>query len=209
MAQKIDKKDEWIIIGVSGVTCGGKTTLANKLKGILTPVHIFHQDKYFYPDDSPKHVKCEGLAHPHNNYDILSSLDMDKMYADVLKTISGEDMSHQSSQERKAGQIEAKNKKFLIIEGFTVLNFKPLLELCDLRYYFVLEYGECAARRCWRLYDPPDVAGYFDGCVWPEHLKYRAEIEKDKRVVLLDGTRPDALEMVVADLKALGASDVP
>lgn len=132
MAQTILKqKKDWIIIGVSGVTCGGKTTLANRLKDTLTPVHIFHQDKYFYPDDSPKHVKCDGLAH--NNYDILSSLDMDKMYKDVLETLSGEDASHQSNKERKAGQIEAKNKKFLIIEGFTVLNFKPLLELCDLR----------------------------------------------------------------------------
>lgn len=44
------------------------------------------------------------------------------------------------------------------------------------RYYFVLEYGECVARRCLRLYEPPDVAGYFESCVWPEHLKYRAEV---------------------------------
>ncbi|KAL0810670.1 hypothetical protein ABMA28_010003 [Loxostege sticticalis] len=207
MAQTILKqKKDWIIIGVSGVTCGGKTTLANRLKDTLTPVHIFHQDKYFYPDDSPKHVKCDGLAH--NNYDILSSLDMDKMYKDVLKTLSGEDASHQSNKERKAGQIEAKNKKFLIIEGFTVLNFKPLLELCDLRYYFILDYEECFSRRCFRLYDPPDIAGYFESCVWPEHVKYRAEIEKDPRITLLDGTQPNPLERVIADVKALGAEEI-
>lgn len=131
MSLNTDKRKEWIVIGVSGVTCGGKTTLANKLKDILTPVHIFHQDKYFYPDDSPKHVKCEGLAH--NNYDILSALDMDQMYEDVLKTINGEDVSHQTSKEKRAGQVEVKGKKFLIVEGFTVLNYKPLLEICDLR----------------------------------------------------------------------------
>ncbi|XP_030028700.1 nicotinamide riboside kinase 2 [Manduca sexta] len=190
---------DWIVIGISGVTCGGKTTLANRLKEALSPVYVFHQDKYFYPDDSPKHVKCEGLDH--NNYDILSSLDMDTMLGDILKTMRGENKAHRFSAEE--GKFEIKGKKFMVIEGFTVLNFKPILELCHLRYYFVLEYSECVTRRCYRLYDPPDIDGYFDQCVWPEHIKYRAEIEKDKRVKLLDGTKQDSMEIVMADLKSL------
>lgn len=131
MALNPDKRKEWIVIGVSGVTCGGKTTLANKLRDTLTPVYVFHQDKYFYADDSPKHVRCAGLAH--NNYDILSALDMEGMYKDVLETINGGDKSHQANKERAEGQIEVRGKKFLIVEGFTVLNYKPLLEICDVR----------------------------------------------------------------------------
>ncbi|RVE42266.1 hypothetical protein evm_013074 [Chilo suppressalis] len=199
-------KNDWVIIGISGVTCGGKTTLANKLTETLTPVYVFHQDKYFYPDDSPKHVRCDGLDH--NNYDILSSLDMDSMYKDIIETLKGDVKAHRSNVERRPGQIEIKGKKLLIIEGFTVLNFKPITELCDFRYYFILEYGECAGRRSYRLYDPPDVAGYFDLCVWPEHLRYRADIEKDGRVMLLDGTQHDALEVVLADLYRAGATKV-
>ncbi|XP_072946268.1 nicotinamide riboside kinase 2 isoform X1 [Epargyreus clarus] len=194
--------DDWIIIGVSGVTCGGKTTLANKLKDSLVPIYVFHQDKYFYPDDSPHHIRCVDLDH--NNYDILSSLDMDLMYKDIMDTIQGTDKSHTSNVERVPGKYEVKNKKFLIIEGFTVMNFKPILEICNLRYYFVLSYEDCAARRCYRLYDPPDIEGYFDRCVWPEHLKYRAEIEKDKRVTILDGMQPNALEIVLADIVSKG-----
>ncbi|CAH2098530.1 unnamed protein product [Euphydryas editha] len=194
---------DYIIIGISGVTCGGKTTLANKLKDLLTPVYVFHQDRYFYPDDSPKHVKCEGLDH--NNYDILSSLDMQSMFDDIKETTKGVNKSHAQNLNRGAGKLEISGKKFIIVEGFTVLNFKPIMEICDLRYYFVLEYGECQSRRCYRLYDPPDVDGYFDRCVWPEHLKYRAQIEKDNRVNILDGTRHDALEIVIADLKKMGA----
>ncbi|XP_052749466.1 nicotinamide riboside kinase 1 [Galleria mellonella] len=199
-------KDDWIVIGVSGVTCGGKTTLANRLKNVLRPVYVFHQDKYFYPDDSPKHVRCEGMEH--NNYDILSALDMETMYDDIIQTLSGRDKSHGSSVERETGKLEAKGKKFLIVEGFTVMNYKPILELCNLRYYFVLEYGECVSRRCLRLYDPPDVAGYFERCVWPEHLKYRAQIEQDKRVQILDGTRPDIYDVVIADLNTLGLTEI-
>lgn len=119
---------DWIIIGISGVTCGGKTTLANKLKNALTPVYVFHQDKYFYPDDSPKHIKCEGLDH--NDYDVLSSLDMETMYDDITKTLSGEDRSHAN---RLEGTSTVAGTKFLVIEGFTVLNYKPIMEICDLR----------------------------------------------------------------------------
>ncbi|KOB74786.1 Nicotinamide riboside kinase 1, partial [Operophtera brumata] len=168
-----DPRSDWIVIGISGVTCGGKTTVANRLHNALTPSYILHQDKYFYPDDSPKHIKCPGLDH--NNYDVLSSLDMDAMYRDALATIDGEKIPDAHRDERE-GKLKVKGKKFLILEGFTVLNFKPILELCDFRYYIVLEYGECAARRCFRLYDPPDIAGYFEQCVWPEHVKYKAEV---------------------------------
>ncbi|CAK1547559.1 unnamed protein product [Leptosia nina] len=161
---------------------------------------------FFIGDDSPKHVKCQNLEH--NNYDILSSLDMNQMYEDVVKTIKGEVFAHEHCTDYGNGKWEAQGKKFLILEGFTVLNFKPLLELCNLRYYFVLEYGECLSRRVHRLYDPPDIPGYFEECVWPEHLKYRSEMEKDKRVQLLDGTSPDTLEMVLKDIAALGGRQI-
>ncbi|CAG4972440.1 unnamed protein product [Colias eurytheme] len=197
---------DWIVIGISGVTCGGKTTLANKLHEKLVPVYTFNQDHYFYPDDSPKHVKCDNLDH--NNYDILSSLDMGQMYEDIVKTMNGEVKAQACSLEAGRGKLQVQGKKFLVVEGFTVLNYKPIMELCNLRYYFILEYGECFARRVHRLYEPPDVPGYFDTCVWPEHLRYRAQIEKDGRVKLLDATRPDALEVVVSDLKELGATEL-
>ncbi|XP_050356614.1 nicotinamide riboside kinase 1 [Nymphalis io] len=200
------KMDNWIIIGVSGVTCGGKTTLAKKLKNLLTPVYVFHQDKYFYPDDSPHHVKCDGLEH--NNYDILSSLDMQAMFSDIMKTVEGENKAHSFSEDRSGGKLEVSGKKFIVLEGFTVMNYKPIMEICNLRYYFVLEYGECLSRRCYRLYEPPDVEGYFDQCVWPEHIRYRAEIEKDGRVKILDGTSHDTLDVVISDLKTLGAVQV-
>ncbi|XP_068624168.1 nicotinamide riboside kinase 1 [Battus philenor] len=195
--------DKWIVIGISGVTCGGKTTLACNLKDMLTPVYLFHQDQYFYPDDSPHHVKCEGLEH--NNYDILSSLDMEQMHKDIISTMEGKDRSHTSSLERRDGKLEVPGKSFLIVEGFTVLNYAPINNLCNLRYYFVLEFAECLLRRTHRLYDPPDVAGYFEQCVWPEHLKYKAAIERDPRVSMLDGTQQDAVEIVTADLQRLGA----
>ncbi|KAJ8708522.1 hypothetical protein PYW07_010647 [Mythimna separata] len=193
-------RNDWIIIGISGVTCGGKTSLANQLKDTLTPVHVFHQDKYFYPDDSPKHVRCEGLEH--NNYDILGALDMETMLADINMTIKGQDRAHLTRTEPGENKFSVLGKRFLIAEGFTVLNYKPIMDMCDFRYYFVLEFGECVLRRSYRLYDPPDIAGYFEQCVWPEHIKYRAEIERDSRVHIIDGTQRDAYDIVMNELRA-------
>nr|XP_021196399.2 nicotinamide riboside kinase 1 [Helicoverpa armigera] len=196
----VSRRNDWIIIGISGVTCGGKTSLAHQLASTLAPVHVFHQDKYFFPDDSARHVRCASL--PHNNYDILSALDMDAMLRDVTRTLAGDDRAHATTTD-VTGRYTRPGKKFLIAEGFTVLNYPPIMEMCDLRYYFVLELGECRARRALRLYEPPDIEGYFELCVWPEHLNYKAEIEKDKRVKILDGTRADAFDIVMADIKAL------
>ncbi|XP_053620048.1 nicotinamide riboside kinase 1 isoform X3 [Plodia interpunctella] len=123
-------KDEWIVIGISGVTCGGKTTLANRIKEAVVPVYVFHQDKYFYPDDSPKHIKCPSMDH--NNYDILSALDMEKMFQDIIDTLNGRDKSHANNLARTAGKKEIKGKKFLIAEGFTALNYKPIMDICNL-----------------------------------------------------------------------------
>lgn len=127
-------RNEWLIIGISGVTCGGKTTLANKLSKVFTPSYVFHQDLYFYPDDSPKHVKCRGLAH--NNYDILSALDMETMYNDILDTMKGIDKSHDKNVVNDKDSLLVKGKKIMIVEGFSALNYKPILELCDLRSVF-------------------------------------------------------------------------
>lgn len=117
--------------GISGVTCGGKTSLANRLKDTLTPVHVFHQDQYFYPDDSPNHIKCEGLEH--NNYDILSALDMEAMLADMLATLEGQDKAHDTCTQDGPHKFKMPGKRFLIVEGFTVLNYKPIMDMCDLR----------------------------------------------------------------------------
>lgn len=126
---RMQQKNEWIVIGISGVTCGGKTTLALQLKEKLSPVYLFHQDKYFYPDDSPHHIKCKNLDH--NNYDILSALDMDKMHSDIVSTLEGVDKSHTSCLIDSKDKFKLPGKKFMVVEGFTVLNFEPIIKLCN------------------------------------------------------------------------------
>ncbi|KAF9415713.1 hypothetical protein HW555_006747 [Spodoptera exigua] len=205
------QRSNWVVIGIGGVTCGGKTSLARRLRGALRQARVVHQDAYFLADDSPRHVYIPELRH--NNYDILAALDMDRMMADVAAILRGdlkEDDARVPNEVPSALSLQAPaepfslpGKQFLILEGLTVLNYPAIMELCDLRYYFVLEYEECLRRRLYRLYDPPDVPGYFELCVWPEHIKYRAEVEKDQRVKFLDGTDVNVHESVMEDIRRL------
>lgn len=86
----------WLTIGVSGVTCGGKTTMAESLYNFLSKptnsnvlhkdiqidqVKLINQDKYYLKENHPQHTLIEELNHI--NWEILSSLDMEQMCEDI------------------------------------------------------------------------------------------------------------------------------
>ncbi|XP_015126156.1 nicotinamide riboside kinase 1 isoform X2 [Diachasma alloeum] len=169
----------WIVIGIGGATCSGKTTLAKKLHEKFKNSVLINQDTYFRPKDDPRHVHIPELNH--HNWDILESLDMNKMHSDILGILSsGEDDNNQGET------------KLLIMDGFLLFNYKPIFDLCDMRYFLDLSREECEWRRNRRVYDPPDVPRYFDMVVWPEYVRYKKEIEDDEEVLrgitFLDGT---------------------
>lgn len=90
--------DQWVVIGVSGVTCGGKTTLANNLYKYfretsdalgkdrkIGKVHLINQDNYFLPVEDSRHVRIEHLNH--HNWEIISSIDMKRMCTDIMEIL--------------------------------------------------------------------------------------------------------------------------
>lgn len=178
-----------LIIGISGVTCGGKTTVATQLHNILPESTIFTQDTYFRDVDDPMHTWVPELNHI--NFDIIASLDMDKMMEDVLRFIK--DNNFTKIPNKKTGIIknnfELNSNEYmhdiiknhlhvLIIEGFTIFNFKKWLHLFNLKYFLTLNKEECCNRRLKRVYDPPDCPGYFEKVVWPEYQKNKKEVEE-------------------------------
>lgn len=175
---------KWLVIGIAGPTCSGKTTIADRLKENIDNSILINQDKYFLLQDNPKHTLIPELNH--FNWEILSSLDMAKMYSDVLKILNSESSPNQENETEDKRNV-------LIIEGFLIYNYKPLAELIEKKYFVDISREVCWDRRQKRVYDPPDVPGYFDVCVWPEYLKHKAEIDKDQslynNITFLDGTK--------------------
>lgn len=69
----------WLIIGVSGATCSGKSILATSLQKELPGSSLICQDDFFLPVDSELHTTIPALNHI--NWEIISSLDMERMHA--------------------------------------------------------------------------------------------------------------------------------
>ena len=172
---------EWLIVGISGATCSGKTTLARKLHKNFKNSVLIEQDNYFLSDNDPRHIWIPELNH--NNFDIISSVDMDKMHSDILKILNEDSRSNDKSNNEV---------KVLIIEGFLFFDYKPIFDLCSLKFFLTLTKEECWNRRQSRTYLPPDVPGYFDKIVWPEYLKHKEKIKSKDTLATIkffDGTK--------------------
>ncbi|KAH8379091.1 hypothetical protein KR009_003043 [Drosophila setifemur] len=254
---------QWLVIGISGVTCGGKTTLAHSLhdyfKGLsgaplwnspytIGEVRLISQDDYFLPVEDKRHQRNEALNAI--NFELITSLDMPKMLNDIAHVIKGRHVApkpleqmagypnfehyalqfqqqyhynnanyykqaggapgsfHYPPQQQQrlqqqqllqqqqhlmrinaqiAAQLRDKKINFLLVEGFMIFNQPELLALCNLKYHFHLPYEKCFERRSKRTYDPPDVTGYFELCVWPHYEKNFSEYRECKDITFLNG----------------------
>lgn len=190
----------WLVIGISGVTCGGKTTLAHKMFEFLTDpsnalkldrhtkiqtVKMINQDQYFLPEDDPRHTFIEQINH--NNWEILKAMDIPRMCDDIRAIIG--DLGFLYSNRRVATQ-PLKHINILIIEGFLIFNVPLVVELCHLKFHLHVPYEKCFARRTERVYDPPDKVGYFETCVWPMYVKNFNEFRELEDLQVMNGELP-------------------
>lgn len=200
----------WVVVGISGVTNGGKSTLAQQLHAHL-PCHtrVISQDDYFFPIDSPHHVPCPGGL-SHHNWDTLSALDMKTMLRDVTEIIKSRPDHTKSSDRGAVTHIQNATdlSPVLLMDGFILYDHPGILELCDLRYFVTLSREECWERRASRAYDPPDIPGYFEACVWPMYEEHLARVkERVPQVMFLDGMQdnfPLVLQQVTESSRLKG-----
>ncbi len=76
----------WLVVGLSGATCSGKSTLAKALSSAFPNAKCLNQDDYYLQETDSRHTWVAELKHI--NWDVVTAFDMeafDKAVEGVIK----------------------------------------------------------------------------------------------------------------------------
>lgn len=194
-----DCRGKAVLIGVSGVSSSGKTTLARLLRDILPDTFILHEDD-FYKTDQEIPVNDEGLQ----DWDCLESLDLDALEKALgfiktngqlppnleskedLNAVGDSKVDKQRVAELKSHARKQTDEKpklpIVIIDGFLLFSqdMQHIRDLFDVKLFLRATHKTVKQRREARTgyvtlegfwEDPP---GYVDKVVWANYAKEHA-----------------------------------
>ncbi|PVD19888.1 hypothetical protein C0Q70_20381 [Pomacea canaliculata] len=193
------KVPAFLVVGISGVTNGGKSTAAEKLKNLFPNANIMSQDAYFM-DPEDERLRLLPQLNGHENWESLDAIEMDRLLQDVDKWMTD------AMSSKQVGTVP-----LLIIEGFLIFNHCVLANLFHRKYFIQIDRSTCINRRRFRTYNPPDEPGYFEEVVWPMYLKNKAELSAQHDIVYLDGTKSpdDIVSQIAEDIRWFTDSGCP
>jgi uridine kinase len=196
------------IIGISGPSCAGKSTLAKtltqELNSIYNPICI--DNPYFYQNRIPMFKdELNNIITP--NYECKEAYNFEKMTKAIqtlrLDIANCSDILNASTEYRFAkirsdydnSSSNKQNTLYAIVEGFLLFADDAVANECDIRIFIRGDQQECQMRREYREGFPKIL---YDCMVWPAYLKYEAEqISRSHHVLHGSSDRNTILEQAL------------
>ena len=179
-----------MIIGISGGSGSGKTTILRSLRDSFSEgeVCIISQDDYYKKRElqqtDPKGIK---------NFDLPSSFEKEKMVSDLECLLSGRAITLKEyvfNNESKNAQIKTiKPAPVFIIEGLFIFHFKELSDLFDVKVFVHAKDNLKVIRRIKRdrierNYPIEDVLYRYEYHVAPTFEKYILPYKDDCHIII-------------------------
>lgn len=138
------------LLGIAGGTASGKTTIVRELMDTLGEYgQLIGLDSYYFPFS-----EMSFEERTKQNYDHPSSIDMDRLYRDLLALRSGESVDvpvYDYVQYTRSAQTQhVVPRGVLIVEGLFALYDPRIRELYDLSVYIQADADERLIRRILR-----------------------------------------------------------
>lgn len=197
-----------LVIGISGGTGSGKTTLVdNILKEIDNQyVNLLSQDNY-YKDNS--HLTFEQREK--QNYDHPDAIDFQLLVNHIKELKQGNEIEQPlydfSIHNRTGGYLSVLPKKILIVEGILIFNDQPLLELLDLKIFVDADPDERLIRRISRDVnergrDVQEVMSRYQTTLKPMHEQY-IEPSKNQADIIIPNMKynPNAVNFLIGGIQ--------
>lgn len=190
-----------MIIGISGPSASGKSSIAEAVRSSHGDALIVQQDWYFRsPSECP----------PDANFCDLAWLHMDDLVRDLTSLARGEvaevPVIDFATFER-AGTARVLPQSLVIVEGMTIFRIPELVELFDWKFYVNVEIAVIARRKRQRdLAERQKTLEIVEGQLqWvAEEYANDSPIRNQADVIVLDGSRtPDSLALTI--VRKIGA----
>lgn len=200
-----------IVIGVSGGSASGKTTVANRIKeACKDSVELLSHDFYYLSHDELPFEERVKL-----NYDHPNAFDNERLINDIKLLKQSIPISrpvYSYTEYRRLPETVSVNPvKVIIVEGFMIFENTELRELMDIKIYVDTDADERLIRRIIRDVKErgrslESVIEQYINTVKPMHEQFVEPYKKYADIIVPRGGKNDvAIDMLIHRIKAISS----
>lgn len=163
------------IIGITGLSCSGKTTLSEKLEKQLGPECLRLSMDDYYKELTPEQYQVLHNDDAVINFDTPESIDFNLLRSnlDDIKNNNPTEIPRfdiGSCKITSRSPIAANTYKYIILEGVFIFSDPAIANLCNLKIWIETSEYICALRRFIKF--TCDIKGYSHDYVYNQCVKF-------------------------------------